>query len=155
MKNFVDGLMRKNIKETINGNRDLLTNFLGTIPVGNQIQRIPVQAVLRMMVELEEVRALIENVNECGPFWPVGKFDDWKNIVDSAPEIVQTDAERAEILVRAFVKEHLSALSFACIKSDVNAPDYAVKRTQHCQKHAMLTESKLFSIRKLLNITNQ
>jgi hypothetical protein len=72
MKTFVEGLIRKERGDTISYNRNLLTAFLGTIPVGNRIQRIPILATLRSMRELNDVKALIEKFYEGGPLWPVG-----------------------------------------------------------------------------------
>ena len=63
---------------------------------------------------------------------PAGTFDDWK-ILPAGPveAVVQSNSDKAEIIVRAFVAENPSALSFAYMNSDVNAVGYATKRQEH------------------------
>jgi hypothetical protein len=157
MKNFIEGLMRKNEDDTIEFNRNLMAVFLATIPVGNRIQNLPALATLRTMPELERVKTFIEMFYEGGAFMPAGTFDDWK-ILPAGPveAVVQSNSDKAEIIVRAFVAENPSALSFAYLNSDVNAVGYAAKRQEHTsglkENHPILRENKLLSRRKYIDL---
>lgn len=128
----------------IDTNRDLLVTFLGMIPVGNRIQRISVQVNLRTIKELQEVKNLLEMLYESGPFWPVGTFGTWRNLpAGPAPVLALTNEQKGEALVRAFMREHPSSLSFTYMNTDPNVPDHAAKRIKNNkglkEKHADLS----------------
>jgi len=97
MQNYVEGLMRREKEEVIGTNRDLLQNYLNTIPVGNRIQNIPNLATLRTMNELEEIRTFVENVYGGGPLWPAGTLGGWRILpAGPAPVLALTEEQRVK-----------------------------------------------------------